>query len=112
MEKTPERRQHQRYACGSALKWAYFNRTEFHSARMCNFSHAGVRLESPEALVPGATVVLRLEEHRAECMGQCRDQSDCPWPRSIAVGEVKWCRVAATEKLPAFGAGVKFHLPV
>lgn len=108
---TPERRRQERYACGSAGKWAYFNRAEFHSARMFNFSHAGACFESPEALMPGATVVVRLEDYRPECTAQCRGPSDCPWPRSIAVGEVNWCRGASGDRRPAFRAGVRFHLP-
>jgi hypothetical protein len=112
MEQTPERRRYERFACGSTLQWAYFNRTQFHNARMSNFSHAGVCFESPEALVPGASVLVRLENYQAECTAECRDKSDCPWPRSIAVGEVKWCRDATDGGPSAFGAGVRFHLPV
>ncbi|MFO7708163.1 MAG: PilZ domain-containing protein [Desulfobacterales bacterium] len=112
MEKTSERRRQERFACGSPLKWAYFNKAEFHNARMCNFSHAGVCFESAEALVPGAAVVVRLEGYRVECVAECSDQSECPWPRSIALGEVKWCRGANDGGPHLFGAGVRFHLPV
>lgn len=112
MEKNPERRRHERFDCGSPLKWAYFNKAEFHNSRMCNFSHAGVRFEGPEELVPGATIVVRLEGYRAECKAQCRDRDDCPWPRSIAVGDVKWCQSTNVGGLPSFESGVRFHLPV
>lgn len=111
MQKPPERRRHERFACGSQLKWAYFNKAENHNARMSNFSHAGVSFEGPEALVPGATIVMRLEGYQAECKAQCRDQGDCPWPRSIAVGEVKWCQ-SANSGVPSFESGVRFNMPV
>ncbi len=112
MEKTLGKRRHERFACGSPVQWAYFNKPETHGARMLNFSRAGMRLESRKELVPGAAVVVRLMEYRAECLAGCRNQTDCPWPRSIAVGEVKWCRGAASGPSTSFGAGVKFHLPV
>jgi hypothetical protein len=112
MEKTSERRRHERFACGSAVKWAYFNRAEVHAARMCNFSHAGVSFEGPEEIAPGATIVVRLEEYRAGCTPKCPDQGDCPWPRSIAVGEVKWCQSANGGGRFSFESGVRFHLPV
>jgi hypothetical protein len=112
MVSAPERRRHERFACESPVQWAYFNKAQTHGARMCNFSHAGLCLESPEALLPGAAVVIRLGGYRAECRAECRNQSECPWPRSIAVGEVKWCRGSTGEGRPPFGAGVKYHLPV
>ncbi|MCU0558977.1 MAG: PilZ domain-containing protein [Desulfobacterales bacterium] len=111
MEKIPERRRHERFACGSTLEWSYFNQAEVHHARMCNFSHAGIGFESPKKLLPGATIVVRLEGYRVECTAQCRDQGDCPWPRSIAVGEVKWCQYAHSGA-PSFESGLRFHLPV
>ena len=112
MEKPPERRRYERFACGSPVQWAYFNKAENHNARMRNFSHAGVCLESPEALLPGAAVVVRLAEYRTECTAECRNQPDCPWPRSIAVGDVKWCHGQAGGIRSSFDAGVRFHLPV
>lgn len=112
MQKNPEKRRHERFACVSEVEWAYFNKAKAHSARMLNFSDAGMCLESPEMLTPGAAVVVRLTEHRAECRAGCRNQTGCPWPRSIAVGEVKWCRNATKRRPSSFGAGVKFHLPV
>jgi hypothetical protein len=106
-----EKRQNERFSCGSPVEWAYFNKPEKYNARMRNFSHAGACFESSQALIHGATIMVRLEAYQAECRSGCIEKSDCPWPRSIVLGEVKWCRDLAGSELPLFGVGVKFHLP-
>lgn len=112
MEHSEDKRREERFSCGSPVEWAYFNRPEKHNARMRNFSYAGVCLESPEALVHGATIVVRLEAYEAECRSDCKDKNACPWPRSLILGEVKWCRDINRSRPSLFGIGVKFHLPV
>lgn len=112
MQDSDEKRREERFACGSAVEWAYFNKPEKHNARMRNFSYAGACLESTQALVPGAAIVVRLETYPGECRSDCREQSECPWPRSLILGEVKWCRDITRSRPPRFGVGVKFHLPV
>jgi hypothetical protein len=79
---------------------------------MRNFSHDGACFECAQALVNGATIMVRLEAYQAECISACREETDCPWPRSVVLGEVKWCRDLSTSGPPRFGVGVKFHLPV
>jgi hypothetical protein len=112
MEHSEEKRREERFSCGSPVEWAYFNKPEKHNARMRNFSHAGACFESSEALVHGATILVRLEAYQAECRSDCEDKSDCPWPRSIILGDVKWCHDITGRRLPLYGVGVKFHLPV
>lgn len=113
MESTEDRdkRRDERFACRSPVEWAYFNKPDSYSALMRNFSQAGACFESSQALVHGATILVRLEGDRAECRAECTDRTDCPWPRSIVLGEVKWCRGIAGSGLARFGVGVKFHLP-
>lgn len=105
-----DKRRDERFACHSPVEWAYFNKPERYSAQMRNFSTTGACLESSQALVHGATVLVRLEGYQAECRSGCTDKSECPWPRSIVLGEVRWCRGASGSGLPPFGIGVKFHL--
>lgn len=112
MDPSKEKRHEKRFDCGSPVEWTYFNKSEKHNARMRNFSHAGACLESAEALVYGATIIVRLEAYQAECRADCQEKSTCPWPRSMVLGEVKWCRGISGSGLQRFGVGMKFHLSV
>lgn len=106
-----DKRRDERFACRTPVEWTYFNKPERYSAQMRNFSTAGACFECSQALVHGATILVRLEGYQAECRSECTDQSLCPWPRSIVLGEVRWCRGISGSGLPPFGVGVKFHLP-
>jgi len=112
MEQRSEKRHNERFACRTAVEWAYFNKSEKHNARMLNYSQTGACFESSEALINGATIMVRLEDYRAECGSECKLGDDCPWPRLVSLGEVKWCRHFPEAALQRFGVGVKFHLPV
>ena len=67
-------------------------------------------LECAQALVSGSTIVLRLGAYFPECRSGCEEKVDCPWPPSIVLGDVKWCRGISDSGPPRFGAGVKFYL--
>jgi hypothetical protein len=105
-----EKRRDMRFACNSPVEWAYFNKPESHSAQMRNFSLAGACFECSQALVYGATVLVRLEGYQPECRSECKGRGDCPWPRFLVLGEVKWCRGISGSIPPRFGVGLKFHL--
>lgn len=102
-----DKRRDDRLACRSPIEWAYFNRPQIQSGVMRNFSHDGASFESTQALVSGATVVVRLENYPAECRSGCSARSSCPWPRSIILGDVKWCRDLSGGGAPRYGVGVK-----
>ncbi len=106
-----EKRRDERFSCGSPVEWGYFNKPEKHSARMRDFSHSGACFECSQAPVHGATILVRIEAYQPECRAECREKIDCPWPRSIVLGEVKWCRDLAGSGRARFGVGVKFHPP-
>lgn len=112
MQPEEEKRRVDRLACRSSVEWAYFNRPEIHSGLMRDYSHYGASFECAQALVNGATVVVRLEAYQPECRSGCQESSDCPWPPSIVLGDVKWCRDLSGSGPPRFGVGVKFHLQV
>ncbi len=105
-----ERRADERYLCRSPLEWGYFNRREHHDARMVNFSLGGACLETTHSLIIGSTVMMRVEEFRLECRAECRQGVRCPWLRSMALGEVKWCRDRSEPGRPRFEVGLKFHV--
>lgn len=112
MQSAEENRRDERLDCRSRVAWAYFNRPETHTGVMRNFSHYGASFECSQALVNGATVMVRLETYLPECRSGCQERTECPWPPSIVLGDVKWCRDLSGSGPPRFGVGVKFHLPV
>jgi hypothetical protein len=105
-----EKRRDERIPCRSAVVWAYFNKTETRSASLRDFSRAGACLDCSEAPIHGSTIVLRMEAYPAGCREGCKEEDICPWPRSIALGEVRWCRQITGGNPQRFGVGLKFHL--
>jgi hypothetical protein len=112
MERSEEKRGDDRLSCRSPVAWAYFNKSEMHSGQMRNFSSRGACFECTQAPVNGATILVRLETYPTECRSGCEGVSDCPWPPSIVLGDVKWCRDLASSGPQRFGVGLKFHVPV
>ena len=82
------------------------------NARMLNYSRNGVCFECSRAPINGATIRVRLEAYHAECGSECRNNDEYPWPRSIGLGEVKWCLGLPGIGAQRFGVGVKFHQPI
>jgi hypothetical protein len=74
------------------VKWSYFNQPQSHAAQMVNFSQEGVALETDESPVDGSSVVMRLEGDASQCRPDCSEPVECPWPRSMVLGHVKWSR--------------------
>lgn len=107
-----EKRCDARFPCRAPVEWAYFNKSEKHSARLLNYSQTGAGIECSQALISGATILVRLEAYRAECRAECASGEECPWPRTVTLGEVKWCRDFSETGTGRFGVGVKFHPPV
>jgi|GEM_PF-768743 DNA-binding NarL/FixJ family response regulator len=81
-----ERRAEQRQACNCKIVWAYFNKNRQVSARMLNCSRVGCYFETPEQVITGSTVLIRLD------MSEIGLQNNTAGSvRSNAVAEVKWC---------------------
>jgi hypothetical protein len=114
MVHSEERRKEERFGCGLTLEWAYFNKSETYGGRLSNFSRDGFSFECGQALVEGATILIRLQEYQPECRPECPGSGDCPWPRSMVVGDVKWCRGILTggSEAPVFEVGVRLQLPM
>ena len=100
-----EKRKHKRTACNCEASWSYFNKEPAANGRILNFSPAGSYLEVERAMLPGATILIRV----LQCHGPSPD-----YPEGLpanAMAEVKWCR----EIDPAaarHGVGVRYHFPV
>jgi len=112
LKENPEKRPSARFEHKSKITLESFEVGVIQEARMLNYSQTGACFESSEALINGATIMVRLEGYPAECGSECKLGDDCPWPRLVSLGEVKWCRHFPEAALQRFGVGVKFHLPV
>ncbi|MCU0603617.1 MAG: PilZ domain-containing protein [Desulfobacterales bacterium] len=103
----PEKRCEDRQECDAVVEWAYFNKADFFNARLLNFSGGGSYIECTQPLIPGATILIRLQACAA---------SGGPPPirnmRTTALGEVKWCRELPAQPPHRFGIGVRYHIPV
>lgn len=102
-EKRCEDRQH----CDAVVEWAYFNKADFFNARLMNFSRGGGYFECAQSLIPGATILIRLQKGAFSS-----GESGSPHMRTTALGEVKWCRELQERQPRRFGIGVRYHIPV
>jgi len=57
----PEKRCEDRQECDAVVEWAYFNKADFFNARLLNFSGGGSYIECTQPLIPGATILIRLQ---------------------------------------------------
>lgn len=95
-----ERRAEQRQACNCNIVWAYFNKNSKVSARMLNCSRAGCYFETPQQVITGSTVLIRLE------MSEVGPQNNRAGSvLSNAVAEVKWCDSRNNQ----YGVGARYH---
>ena len=108
MESNPEKRCEDRQNCDAVIEWAYFNKGECFRARMLNFSKGGGYFVSGQALIPGATILIRLRDFDTLGADAC-DPSEI---RTTALGEVKWCQDLSDASAVRFGIGVRYHFPV
>lgn len=102
-----EKRCEDRQDCDAEVEWAYFNKADFFNARLLNFSGGGSYIECAQPLIPGATILIRLQTCAAS-----GDKSPIRNMRTTALGEVKWCRELHAEQSHRFGSGVRYHIPV
>jgi hypothetical protein len=111
MDGEHDKRNARRYPCQVRVQWSYFNQPGSHAARMVNFSQEGVALEAEQLLINGSSVVMRLDGDPGECRPDCSDAAGCPWPRSMLLGDVKWCRPRSVEDKhpPRWGAGIRIY---
>lgn len=107
MRARSEKRCEDRQNCDAAVEWAYFNKADFFSARLLNFSKGGGYFESTQSPIPGATILIRLQKDAYR-----GGESASSHMRTTALGEVKWCRELQEKQPHRFGIGVRYHIPV
>ena len=108
MEPQSDKRCERRHPCDALIEWAYFNKTEFHQARMLNFSRSGGHFVCEQGAIPGATVFIRLQE----CVSCGGGAAGRDWVRTTGLGEVKWCRQSPDPNPMRFEVGIRYHVPV
>jgi hypothetical protein len=111
MDHEHEKRNGRRLPCRVQVRWSYFNRAESHAAKTMNYSPEGVGLELDRPLIDGASVVVRLEDDADICRPECADAAECPWLRSMVIGDVRWCeqRRPTGARGPGWMAGVHMY---
>jgi hypothetical protein len=102
-----EKRCEDRRECNATVEWAYFNKAEFFDAQLLNFSDSGGYMECTRPLIPGATILIRLQT----CTASDGDSAYRNL-KTTALGEVKWCRELRAEPPSRFGIGLRYHFPV
>lgn len=108
MELNAEKRCEERRKCHAAIEWAYFNKSDFFSARLLNSSRGGGYFECGHPLIPGVTILIRLQKYEPSDEAS----ADCSYMKTTALGEVKWCREILGDATVRFGIGVRYHIPV
>jgi hypothetical protein len=73
---------------------------------MTNHSCEGQHLESDFPLRPGASVYIRMA-NSAEA-GSKPGCCECPWFRTMALAEVKWCTETAAAGTALYRVGLKY----
>jgi hypothetical protein len=100
-----KRRLEKRFDCEAKVKWSYFNKRRYFDAKIINCSPNGNYFESPHEIIPGETILIRLENLLSKII-----RSDDPLVlRTVYLAEVKWCKKASENGDSYFGVGVR-HL--
>lgn len=95
-----ERRAEQRQACNCNIVWTYFNKNNKAPARMLNCSRVGCYFETPQQVITGSTVLIRLEMPEIGLQNNAAGSV-----LSNAVAEVKWCENRNNQ----YGVGARYH---
>ena len=92
-----------RQGCDCSIQWAFFNKMNYYPGRLINCSRDGIYFETRQAVLPGSTVMIRLESGSRDAQGKL---PECL--RSGALAEVKWSRTQGNLHL----VGARYHYPV
>jgi hypothetical protein len=105
MEHHPEKRSSDRHYQEIPITVAYFNTSRYRSAKMQNYSEGGIYFESDFAFQPRTSVYIRIEKKLTD-LHESKIQNGF---RSVALGEVKWCKEISKGESGRYGIGVKYY---
>ncbi|MFO7707423.1 MAG: hypothetical protein R6V84_04555 [Desulfobacterales bacterium] len=104
-----ERRRLPRHTQRLPLALSVFNRAGFQGAWLINFSQDGICAESAQQLLPGTSVQLRIDATVPMDDALEREKTVFPGLRTMALGEVKWCRSLGVGCSPRFSIGIRYY---
>lgn len=74
---------------------------------MANYSQNGLYFEADSKIQAGTSILIRvLENLEADSAPKVREGF-----RSVALGEVKWCKEFISEGMTHYGVGVRYYEP-
>lgn len=103
-----ERRRQPRLTQRLPLSLSVFNRDGSQEAWSVNFSQDGMCAETAQQLLPGTSVQLRMAATAPMDEVPQRNEAVFPGLRTMALGEVKWCR-SLGGGLPRFSIGIRYY---
>jgi hypothetical protein len=96
-----------RFDCCFSVCVARFNSTQYFPGKMANYSSNGLYFESESALLPGTSILIRVQNN----LDVDRAFEFKEGFRSISLGEVKWCQEFISEGSTCYAVGVKYYAP-
>lgn len=105
MEDRTEKRSCERHCQVVPITVAYFNTNRYYFATMLNYSEGGVYFESDFAFQPRTSIYIRIEKKIEDLSGGEIHNGF----RSVALGEVKWCKEINKDESARYGIGVKYY---
>jgi len=102
MEDQTEKRSCDRHYQEVPITVAYFNTNRYRSAKMLNYGEGGIYFESDFAFQPRTSIYIRIAKKMTD-LPECKIHNGF---RSVALGEVKWCKEMESSK---YGIGVKYY---
>ena len=105
MENQTEKRSSDRHQQEVPITVAYFNTSRYRPAKMLNYSEGGIYFESDFSFAPRTSIYIRIEKEMTGLFGS-KIQNGF---RSVALGEVKWCKEISKGESGRYGIGVKYY---
>ncbi len=107
MQTTAEKRADERQSFVGPIVFSYFNKELCFDAQTLNHCDSGLCFKSDVDLKPGATVYIKAKKFppNLSCNTNCRGL------RSVALGEIKWCKEIPDPMVHSYEIGVKYYEP-
>lgn len=105
MQNHTEKRSCGRHYQEMPITVAYFNTSHYRRAKMLNYSEGGIYFEADFSFQPRTSIYIRIEKETTD-LPEGRIHSGF---RSVALGEVKWCKEISETESGKYGMGVKYY---
>ena len=105
MKNQSEKRSADRHYQEIPITVAHFNTSRYRPAKMLNYSEGGIYFESDFAFQPRTSIYIRIGKKMTD-LPESKIQNGF---RSVALGEVKWCKEIGKGESGKYGIGVKYY---